>query len=62
MVRRDLDDVGAQQRVERRGADQRGEDLQLVPAGADVLLRQQGQRSHFGSPQTVRRAASKAGS
>lgn len=63
MVRRDLDDIGSEQRVERRGTDQRGENFQPVPASAGVLLWQQGCRhGHFGSPQTVRRAASKVGS
>ena len=57
----DLDDVRPEQRVERRRADQRGHDLQPVPALAGIRLRQQ-HDSHRPSPQTVRRAASNAGS
>jgi hypothetical protein len=60
MPGRDLDDVAAEQRVERRRADQRGHDLQPVPSLAGVRLRQQGE-GHRPSPQTVRRAASNAG-
>ena len=37
----DLDDVRPEQRVERRRADQRGQDLQPVPALAGIRLRQQ---------------------
>ena len=57
----DLDDVRPEQRVERRRADQRGQDLQPVPALAGIRLRQQ-HDGHRPSPQTVRRAASNAGS
>jgi hypothetical protein len=58
---RDLDDVAAEQRVERRRADQRGHDLQPVPPLAGTRLRQQ-REGHRPSPQTARRAASNAGS
>ena len=61
MPRRDRDDVAAEQRVEGRGADQRGQDLQPVPSLPGIRLRQQRER-HRPSPQTVRRAASNAGS
>jgi len=57
----DLDDVRPEQRVEGRRADQRSQDLQPVPALACTGLRQQ-REGHLASPQTVRRAASNAGS
>ena len=56
-----LDDVFAEQRVEGRRADQRGQDLQPVPAFPGIMLRQD-RHGHRASPQTVRRAVSKAGS
>lgn len=62
VIGRDRDDVGAEHRIERRRVDQRGEDLQSVPARARIRLRQSGRDAHLAPPQTVRRAASKAGS
>ena len=61
MAGRDLDDVRAEQRIGRRRADQRGQDLQPVPARAGAVL-PEGHHGHLASPQAVRRAASKAGS
>ncbi|WP_345046062.1 hypothetical protein [Arthrobacter methylotrophus] len=63
---RDRDDLRAEDRVERRPADQRGQDLQPVPA--DPVRTPGEQRPkvllppHHASPQTARSAASNAGS
>ena len=65
MVAGDADDVGAEGGINGGGAEQGGEDLQPVPAltvWAVSIKRQQGLGAHFASPQTLRRAASKAGS
>ena len=67
MVPGDADHLGPVERVERRAADQRGKQLQPVPAGpVAARFRQHGQRQgpvrHRCSPHTVRNAASKAGS
>ena len=67
MVPGDADHLSAVERVERRAADQRGKQLQPVPAGpVAARFRQHGQRQgpvrHRCSPHTVRNAAPKAGS
>ena len=63
---RDADHLAAEQRVERRAADQPGQQLQPVPPGPGTILlpvkRQQRVGSHRCSPHTRRSAASNAGS
>ena len=63
---RDADHPGAEQRVERRAVDQRGQQLQPVPPGPGAMLlpveRQQRVGFHRSWPHTRRNAASNAGS
>ena len=63
---RDADHLAAEQRVERRAVDQRGQQLQPVPPGPGAILlpvkRQQRVGFHRCSPHTRRSAASNAGS
>src|SRR5262249_17324873 len=62
MAGRDRDDLRAEKRVKRRRADQRGQDLQPVPARPVIPHGKQRGHGHVVSPHTARSAASKAGS